>query len=250
MRLLITLSFFFLSTAFFVHAIDPIVVDPDPVPPAVKPVTPDSAGSGTDEPDTPGDTGSSRPLFDPALDPSPDPGEGEEENDIGEKIQSLLDAITSIVSIVQGSSTITSTVSLPSAAYPCLYAESLYNYCSSNDTGFATVPASVQASCLCYQASGNATSWVPGVFDGYLSGCEGFVQAETVYQTASIESAVALCTSLGDVRASAREASASATALSPTAAITQRPSTGGACRRTVLGGLIAVVVIAMGVAAV
>ncbi len=166
------------------------------------------------------------------------------EPDIGDAIQSLLDAITSVVSEVQGDSTITSAAPLPTAAYPCLDAESAYNDCRSHSTGFVSAPMSAQASCLCYN---NASSWSPDRFDGYLSGCDRFVQAQaTVSAAGNLSTGLGLCTSAGDVLASASASSASKASVASSTSIPIRaPTTGMASGRVrcgsslvVLGGIL------------
>lgn len=151
---------------------------------------------------------------------SPDGSEtgGEEdkpESDIAETLSDILDAITSIISLAgdgSTSTTITSTISLPTAAHPCLSAQKLFNSCSSQasssyavagpsrrvcieagdpcvtaPSGPHTAVASMQSSCLCPSAPG-------GLFDGYLGSCRDYVQAQTQLATRSgLAIAAAFC---------------------------------------------------------
>ncbi len=181
----------------------------------------------------------------------------EDENsaeEIIEKIQDVLDDISSIVSLALSTDdsttyTVTSRAPLPKAAYPCLSARSIYSACG-HGSNFTDQVVSEQASCLCYQAfggKGNATAtttWVPGLFDGFVSQCNSFVATQTVVSvSASVTGAAGatgICESVGDVRASA-SASASASPTGRVAAATSSstatpspvaPSTGGVVGRT------------------
>ena len=144
--------------------------------------------------------------------------------DIIDNINSVLDAIQSIVSLAVSTSdsstytyTITSRAPLPTAAHPCRSAQSIYSACDQTPY-FTDQSVSQQASCLCYrQFGGNGTetgtmttSWAPGFFDGFVSQCDGFVATQTVVAvSASVTGAGAsagatgICASVGDVRASA-----------------------------------------------
>lgn len=185
-----------------------------------------------------------------------------------EKINDVLDGIQSINSLATSTSdsatlAITSKAPLPTAAHPCLSAQSIYSSCQGRrdqSPSFTDRPVSQQASCLCYRqigsnsggSSGSATAtWVPGLFDGYVSSCDAFVASQTVVSvSANVTGAGAsvgatgICASVGDVRAGA-VVSASSTTTTTTA--TSSPSntntvanpefTGGAVGRERGGGL-------------
>lgn len=203
---------------------------PEPESPVTDPHPPSDPGSGSDP---------LSQILDAPVQEEPvkvnDP-----KADIGDAIQSLLDAIMSIVE-VQGGSTITSAAPLPTAAYPCLHAEKAYNHCSSHFTAFVSAPMSAQASCLCYN---NASKWSPDRLEGYISGCNDFVQAHTTFSAGNISSGLGLCTSAGDVRASASVSSASKASASDltssTSVPTQAPATGIASGRVMSRSLLPV----------
>ena len=142
--------------------------------------------------------------------------EDKQESDIAENLSDILDAITSIISLAGDggtSTTITSTISLPTAAHPYLSAQNLFNSCSSQasssyavaglsrrvcieagdpcvtkPSGPKTAVASMQSRCLCPSAT--------GLFDGYLGSCRDYVQAQTQLATQSgLGIAAAFCTS-------------------------------------------------------
>lgn len=161
------------------------------------------------EPASSSDTGSSHEIAHKA-------------EEVIDNIISVLNAIQSIVSLATSTSdsstyTITSRAPLPTAAHPCLSAQSIYSACDQTPY-FTDQSVSQQASCLCYrQFGGNGTeagttttSWAPGFFDGFVSQCDGFVATQTVVAvSASVTGAGAsagatgICASVGDVRASA-----------------------------------------------
>ena len=183
--------------------VDPDVVvpktDPDPVVPDPPPKVPPSPPIG----DPP-----------PGQVPGEQPGEDEPESDIGEALSDILDAITSIISLADGTSTITSTISLPTAAHPCLSAQNLFNSCASRasssyalalstqvcngplpcvqgPSGPDTATAKIQSSCLCHPATSTAA---PGIFDGYLRSCNNYVKNQTQLATRSgLTVATAFC---------------------------------------------------------
>ncbi len=202
-------------------------VDPDVDPvPTVPKTEPEPAPEPAPEPDPNPNTDSppdgSSPPFDspPLLNPG-GTGEDEPESDIGETLSDILDAITSIISdVIGGTTTVTSAVSLPTAAHPCLSAQDVYKSCASLTSGFDTAAATIQASCLCYQ---HTSSWVPGLFDDFLGSCNNYVQAQTQLVTLpDLATVTAFCTSAGNVKVSATAAVSSPPAV-PTAASTTAP---------------------------
>lgn len=214
-------------------------VDPDiDVVPTVPKIDPEPAPEPAPEPDPNPDNDSPSDGIPPTDDSPPlaNPGqtrEDEPESDIGETLSDILDAITSIISdVVGGTTTITSTASLPTAAHPCLSAQNVYNSCASQSSGFDFEAATIQASCLCYQNQ-SASSWVPGLFDNFLVSCNNYVQEQTQLVTRPVlETLTAFCTNAGDVRVSTTAAVSSTPAV-PTAAATTAsrelpPSTGAA----------------------
>ena len=179
--------------------------------------------------------------------------------DIMENIKDVLEGITSIVLSTSDSTTftITSKPPFPTAAHPCLSAQSIYSGCGSiYGTNFTNQIVSQQASCLCYQAfSGRdnatkTTTWVPGLFDGYVSQCDVFLTAQTIVSvSASVTGAGAsagatgICASVGDVRAgesvsqsaSASSSTSPGSSPSPTTkqvSSTTTPTTSSATTRT------------------
>ena len=157
--------------------------------------------------------------------------DGEEENahaasEIIEHINDIIDDISSLLSLAistSDSSTFTLTrptaSPLPTAASQCLSAQSIYSACGRSDNSggqnFTTLSVSQQASCLCYQRFGGSSSgdnkatttvtWVPGLFDGYVSSCNGFIATQSIVALTTSTSAsttTGICASVGDVRAS------------------------------------------------
>ncbi|MCJ1450581.1 hypothetical protein MMC28_000914 [Mycoblastus sanguinarius] len=224
-------------TLLLVRAAGPVLphVDPDPDP------APDVPNDGPNsDPSTP-DIGAPGANIGPiGFTPSES-----DESDIGEHLSDILDAIQSIISIAAGGSTTVLASSVPPVAYGCLSAESIYSVCSANDTVFNTAATSYQASCLCYRTIGGTPYWAPLAFDGYMSSCNDYVQAAIQYSTnqSGIETAVSVCATGGDVRATpaanATNSGAAQTGSSPTimTSPTSPPSTGIADRQRRSGGL-------------
>ena len=202
--LALSLTLIVLTNAGFV---DPDVVVPKTDPDPVVPETP------------PKEYPPSPPIDEPppAQAPGEQPGENESESDIGEALSDILDAITSIISLAGGTSTVVpSAISLPTAAHPCLSAQNLFNSCASRASSsyaaapstqvcFAPLPcveepsgpdtatANIQSSCLCPQATSTSA---PGIFDGYLGSCNNYVQNQTQLATQSgLTVATAFCSS-------------------------------------------------------
>lgn len=248
MRSVFALAFSILQAALFVQAGFSIPKVPDPVPaplPAPLPEVPvvgsgRSSGSsgdssdpysggssgGTSEPLGPLRIGSSAP--DSGSQPAGSNGEKSNIGDVIDKIQSVLDAITSVVELSNGSPTTTSAASLPTAAYPCSSAQVVYDACAARTSNFSTMELTMQADCLCYDIS------TIRPFDGYMSSCNNFVQNQTRYAgtTASaIQNATSLCAQAQSV-STALLAAASTAAPQMTAASTPTtpPSTGTASR--------------------
>ena len=203
-------------------------VDPDvdvvPTEPKVDPEpAPEPAPEPDPNPDNDSPTDGSYPTYDSPLQNPGGTGENESESDIGETLSDILDAITSIISdVIGGTTTVTSAASLPTAAHPCLSAQDIYNSCASQISGFNTTAATIQASCLCYQNQNQSTSssWVPGLFDGFLVSCNNYVQEQTQLVTLpALETLTAFCTTAGNVRVSTTAAVSNTLAV-PTAAAT------------------------------
>ena len=126
-------------------------------------------------------------------------------------------------------------------------AQSIYNACANNSgSDFTDQVVSQQASCLCYEQFGSVnqtTSWVPGVFDGFVSLCDEFVATQTVVSVsatvtgAAVTGATGVCKGVGDVRASASASVAAATSSSTPAPspIVPPTSSGGRSRERGMG---------------
>ena len=208
------------------------LVDPDvdvvPTEPKVEPEpAPEPAPEPDPNPDNDSPPDGSSPTYDsPPLQNPGETGEDDSESDIGETLSEVLDAITSIISdVIGGTTTVTSAASLPTAAHPCLSAQDIYNSCALHSPGFNTTAATIQASCLCYQNQNQSTSssWVPGLFDGFLASCNNYVQEQTqLVSQPALESLTAFCTTAGNVRVSTTAAVSSTPAV-PTAAATTAP---------------------------
>ena len=230
--LALSLTLIALTNAGFVDPdVDPVPAVPKTDPePAPKPA-PEPAPEPDPNPDPDSPSGGSSPAYGPPFPQDPGgTGEDEPETDIGETLSDILDAITSIISeVVGGTTTITSAASLPTAAHYCLSAQNVYHSCASQTSGFNTAAVTIQASCLCYQNQ-NTSSWVPGLFDGFLGACNNYVQGQTqLASLTGLDTAAAFCTTAGNVRVSATPtASSTPTAASTTAPQEQSPSTGAA----------------------
>ena len=201
--LALSLTLIVLTNAGFVD-LEVVVpkTDPDPVVPELPPKEYPPSPHINDPP--------------PAQAPGEQPGENESESDIGEALSDILDAITSIISLAGGTSTVTLAISLPTAAHPCLSAQNLFNSCASRaSSSYAAAPstqvcnaplpcveepsgpdtatANIQSRCLCSQATSTS---VPGIFDGYLGSCNNYVQNQTQLATRSgLTIAPAFCSS-------------------------------------------------------
>ena len=182
--------------------------------------------------------------------PNPDPGETKEEGpegDIANALSKILKALTSLISLESHSTTRPSSVPLPTAAQPCISARNRFYSCASRaSSSYATAPrnqpcitivpglpcaqgpsgpdtatAMIQSNCLCYHSQDQETSsYAPGLFDGYLSSCNDYVQAQTkLAARSSLAIATAFCTSAGNANVSptpAASTTASQTTPSPT----------------------------------
>ena len=211
----------------------------NPEPPVPEPINPAPKGDSPPEGSTPEIPG----LYNPGAQiPGSHPAEGQPERDIGGTLTDILNAITSIVSeVVGGSTTVTSTAPLPTAAFPCLSAQSIFSSCASHFPNFNASGPTQQANCLCYPSQ-DSSSWNPGRFDGFLSSCNSYVQAQTQLSTLSgLVSATGYCTSVGNVRATGTAAAAASTpaasTATPTTTTTQvlPPTTGAASALSPLG---------------
>ena len=121
-------------------------------------------------------------------------------SDIGEHLNDIVDGINSILG--SAGTTTAPTSSVPTAAYGCLSAESMYSACSASDTAFNTAATSYQASCLCQQTSNSNVSGAGPVFYEYMSSCKNYVLTATRYTSdkPAIASAVDLCATTGNVQ--------------------------------------------------
>ena len=226
MRPVSTLSLLLLQASLFICALVDIVppkIDPETVPSEFNPgeseggessgISGTQGGStGTPSGESGIEGGSSLGGFVSGTDGTSSIGGTEESNnveDIGEALSSVVDAITSILSALSPSSstdisgvsfstatideaTITRIVAIPTAALACFNASSVYNSCSAQQSGFLLAAESIQAECLCYQATGSSTSWLP-----YLSVCNQYVQTASNRSaaTSGISQGAALCSS-------------------------------------------------------
>lgn len=126
--------------------------------------------------------------------------------EIGELLQGIVDALSLKPTQTTTDSTetfniITTTLSIPTAAYACVTANSVYSSCSANNANFVTAAPSVQANCLCYSAVNSLSVWLP-----FMGECYGY--ARTAIQNATVMSGIALASGMC---VSAREARATVT---------------------------------------
>lgn len=109
------------------------------------------------------------------------------------------------------------TDALPAA---CSYVDGALSFCSSVSPGFATMPLTDQAPCLCY----STTVWMPDVFDGAVYTCAQYAATalpESLYT--DLTSLEGYCSAIGDVEHGGHPASAPATTTPPPAQATPAP---------------------------
>jgi len=212
--------------------VEPVPVAPiDPVP-APAPESPNQPVSGCRiGEDCSGDSNPvpGKPIYNPPPAKNPDPPSNGA-SDVASHISDILDLVTSIISLAQGGSTITTSATLPTAAYPCASAQNVYGSCSSASSNFGAQALSAQASCLCYEQVRFDISYNPGAFDGYIRRCNSFVLGQTSISTqaSGLVPALGLCPSVGDVRATATGSGAVASATSSTTGSPALPGSGSA----------------------
>ncbi|KAG9233541.1 hypothetical protein BJ875DRAFT_42104 [Amylocarpus encephaloides] len=104
----------------------------------------------------------------------------------------------------------------------CLSALSAIDFCSSVSPGFLTYSATRQAPCLCYSSA----TWVPGIFDGWVSSCAGYARTAEPSVYPIISSLGGFCSSVGNVRGNraSRTTTASFTTDSTTTSSTSSPT--------------------------
>lgn len=165
------------------------------------------------------------PKKNPPSNPSPgEPAEEEPESDSYDALTDILDALMSILSLeAAATTTISSAGALatgfiePMDALPCLDVYDLFDSCASpafysniaaattqacDDTCAAqtsssdAAAATIQSSCLCYESQDQGTSsYAPDVFNGNLSSCNDYVQAQTQLAAQGLAVTTAFCKS-------------------------------------------------------
>jgi hypothetical protein len=77
----------------------------------------------------------------------------------------------------------------------CQTAAAVVSSCESATPGFATMPSSAQASCVCYDTSGN---YLPNVFDGAALSCYNYLATANATEAAAYNTdVVGFCTGNG-----------------------------------------------------
>ena len=80
-------------------------------------------------------------------------------------------------------------------ALACSSAAEYISICESLTSNFDNLPASEQATCLCYSSA----AWQPQVFDGYIASCASYVPATDTSDLGAIVSLEGFCSSVGNV---------------------------------------------------
>ncbi|KAF3217907.1 hypothetical protein TWF191_008323 [Orbilia oligospora] len=78
--------------------------------------------------------------------------------------------------------------------------ETVFSSCSSNTAGFGDLPASEQASCLCY----SGTDWIAAEADNAVGTCLRYASSNFQHRVSLYSPYRGLCSSAGDVRAEAQ----------------------------------------------
>ncbi|KAK6501717.1 hypothetical protein TWF481_009544 [Arthrobotrys musiformis] len=78
--------------------------------------------------------------------------------------------------------------------------ETVFSSCSSDTAGFGSLPASEQASCLCYSGS----NWIAAEADNAVGTCLRYASSNFQHRVSLYSPYEGLCSSAGDVRAEAR----------------------------------------------
>ncbi|KAK6352081.1 hypothetical protein TWF730_008912 [Orbilia blumenaviensis] len=128
----------------------------------------------------------------------------------GGQISTLIDFCNTVGDVRQSAS---------QALQKCQLFEDQYSACESAYSGgdFATLTASLQASCLCY---GARATWVPGVIDGAVKTCVGYLSAANPAKARSFAAyASGFCQGFGNIRSS------TSTSAEPESTTTLPPST-------------------------
>ena len=180
-----------------------------------------------------------------------------EEVDLGEVFEKVLDVIKEALpqnsdtpSSITAGPVPTSAVSDPKAR-ACLDASDIYNACSAQTSDFDLYnDATYQASCLCYWTSSGLIGWQPSSYDNLMSSCLNYIKTQSGQVTAAseVKNQSGLCTSVGNVRQSAKDGSASlasyfATHTTTSARLPENTSKGSLQRVT--GGLLLVIGISL-----
>ena len=80
-------------------------------------------------------------------------------------------------------------------AIACSSAAEYISICESLTSNFDNLPASEQATCLCYSSA----AWQPDVFDGYIASCASYVPATDTSDLGALVSLEGFCSSVGNV---------------------------------------------------
>jgi hypothetical protein len=80
----------------------------------------------------------------------------------------------------------------------CAYWSSAVGFCKSVSPGFVSLPATLQAPCLCYDSSGD---WIPDIFDSAVDSCASWAATSDVAEYTVVDSWQGLCTDAGPVLA-------------------------------------------------
>ena len=85
--------------------------------------------------------------------------------------------------------------STAAGALACSSAAEYISICESLTSNFDNLPASEQATCLCYSSA----AWQPQVFDGYIASCASYVPATDTSDLGALVSLEGFCSSVGNV---------------------------------------------------
>lgn len=222
-----------LTPALLTNAAGFLPKSPNEIEGAITPESGDHPEPDPNDPNDPGIGPGGTPINNPSNNPDPgEAGEDEPERDLAEKIYDIIDTISSLISLLEDSTSTSATgVAFPTAAQPCTSARDFFNSCSTkasrlnaaddadasrcgadvacyeNGPNPSTTPFSIyQSSCLCTQSQS------PGLFEGYLGSCNTYVQAQTqLAAQPSLALATAFCTTEGNAMVSPTPATASIT---------------------------------------
>ncbi|KAK6499157.1 hypothetical protein TWF481_011728 [Arthrobotrys musiformis] len=116
-------------------------------------------------------------------------------------------------------------LSASQALSQCKLFEDQYGACelAYSRGNFGTLPASLQASCLCY---GARATWVPGIIDGAAKTCVGYLSTADPARAKSLSAyADDFCEGFGNVRSSTSISTTTSTSAEPESTTTLPPST-------------------------